>query len=103
MEPMWESPTHWPPGSDRPLRHSSPPTHRSAGSSDEDLRSASAIVTAAEPIRATFLLAQAKVGVEQRIANPPPRRQKEGAGPAGGHGNGAPSNSGLSSGFVAPA
>jgi hypothetical protein len=23
---MWESPTHWPPGSDRPLRRSSPPT-----------------------------------------------------------------------------
>ena len=51
---MWESPTHWPPGSGRPLRRSSPPTHRSAGSSDEDLRSASAIVTAAEPTWATF-------------------------------------------------
>jgi hypothetical protein len=85
---MWESPTHWPPGSGRPLRRSSPPTHRSAGSSDEDLRSASAIVTAAEPIWATFpARASTKVGVEQRIATHP-RRRKQGAGPAGGDGNG---------------
>jgi hypothetical protein len=68
---MWESPTHWPPGSGRPLRRSSPPTHRSAGSSDEDLRSASAIVTAAEPIWATFPARATKVGVEQRIATHP--------------------------------
>jgi hypothetical protein len=68
---MWASPTHWPPGSGRPLRRSSPPTHRSAGSSDEDLRSASAIVTAAEPIWATFPARASKVGVEQRIATHP--------------------------------
>jgi hypothetical protein len=61
---MWESPTHWPPGSGRPLRRSSPPTHRSAGSSDEDLRSASAIVTAAEPIWATFPARASKSGHE---------------------------------------
>jgi hypothetical protein len=86
---MWESPTHWPPGSGRPLRRSSPPTHRSAGSSDEDLRSASAIVTAAEPIWATFPARASKSGCRAANRNPPPRRQKQGAGPAGGDGNGA--------------
>jgi hypothetical protein len=86
---MWESPTHWPPGSGRPLRRSSPPTHRSAGSSDEDLRSASAIVTAAEPIWATFPARASKSGCRAANRNPPSRRQKHGAGPAGGDGNGA--------------
>jgi hypothetical protein len=68
---MWESPTHWPPGSGRPLRRSPPPTHRSAGSSDEDLRSASAIVTAAEPIWATFPARASNRGCRAANRNPP--------------------------------
>ena len=51
--------------------------------------SASAIVTAAEPIRATFPARASKSGCRAANRNPPPRRQNQGAGPAGGDGNGA--------------
>ena len=51
--------------------------------------SASAIVTAAEPIWATFPARASKSGCRAANRNPPPRRQNQGAGPAGGDGNGA--------------
>lgn len=50
--------------------------------------SASAIVTAAEPIvKATFPARASKSGCRAANRNPPPRRQNQGAGPAGGDGN----------------
>jgi hypothetical protein len=51
--------------------------------------SASAILTAAEPIWATFPARASKSGCRAANRNPPPRRQNQGAGPAGGDGNGA--------------
>lgn len=50
---------------------------------------ASAIVTAAEPIWATFPARASKSGCRAANRNPPPRRQKQGAGLASGDGNGA--------------
>ena len=49
--------------------------------------SAPAIVTAAEVIWATFPARASKSGCRAANRNPPPRRQNQGAGPAGGDGN----------------
>ena len=51
--------------------------------------SASAIVTAAEPIWATFPARASKSGCRAANRNPPPPREKQGAGPAGGDRNAA--------------